>query len=357
MNFYKVLIFLTLQFFLTQSIIAQNTPTVDQQTIIEIQKDTIRKALPSDTIKKVVKKVYSKLFLDSLKKIKQQKRVIDSLQQVRILWTADSLSWAFISAKRDRKNNPWLDSLMNHSIQIMDGKTLHLSPQDTQKYSTGQQRKYADQWLFVAFQFFIALFALFYWFFRNLLSATINMFFSIQITNHSNSQENTFFRSGIFILLCIKAFLIMGFTIYYMKGMYDHNTSYSILVFLEFFAILSIFFILKVIILRLLAFIFKINEYISKYIYVLSLFLIVTSWILLFFLMLFLMLPQNSFNALSIILYICLGLLLCYKILFMGVDIFKQISFGQFSIFYIILYLCTLEISPILFLIKFFSDF
>ncbi|EOR92725.1 hypothetical protein ADIARSV_4237 [Arcticibacter svalbardensis MN12-7] len=218
-----------------------------------------------------------------------------------------------------------------------------------QQYNKGAPRKKGELWV-IAFVFVaLILFAILRNMFFNELSAIINAFFSNRVLGQINKEEK-FFNSWPFVFL----YLLFGFTIgmfLYQCGKY-FQLSYSYSGFQWFLRLSMIvigLFTLKIILLRLLGFLFDSVKLVKEYISILFLSYFSAALLFLPIVVAFSLTPTR-FAPYYI--YLSLALILFIAFFQFTRAVSNILTSYKFPKLYLILYLCALEICPILVLIK-----
>jgi len=184
--------------------------------------------------------------------------------------------------------------------------------------------------------------------FRQLISAFFNTNTSNQIIREENVMVQ---RASIILLLMFSAaagLFLYQTSIYFDWQLLGIKKDFSR--FLFFALLISVLFPFKVIILRLLGFIFHSNRLASAYLFNIFLINNVLGLLLIPLIILFAYLPFQTGGTLLYIGLIITALAFLYRLI-KGYSIWR--SADHFSLLYFILYLCTLEIAPILALLKY----
>lgn len=114
-------------------------------------------------------------------------------------------------------------------------------------------------------------------------------------------------------------------------------------------AIIAMLFILKILAIRFVSLVFELEKIVREYVAVLYLVYFNSMIFLLPFLLFAILLPASYFTILLILFVTLVSLMFIYRVLRTAVHLF---SHTKFSISYLIIYLCALEIAPILLLIR-----
>lgn len=167
------------------------------------------------------------------------------------------------------------------------------------------------------------------------------------------SKEDTMLTSWSYIFLYILFSLSLGLFILLYKSQFSDSTLLTPLHFLRISGVVAVLFILKILIIRFIAFVFEIERLVRQYITVIYLVYFNSMLFLIPALLFVTFLPADSFKLILILFSIIVSILFLYRF-----SRTAWILFGnhKFSIFYLILYLCSLEIAPILVLVKALSD-
>jgi hypothetical protein len=164
------------------------------------------------------------------------------------------------------------------------------------------------------------------------------------------SKEDNMATSWPYIFL----YIIFSFTLGLFLLMLDAyaNQSQSLLTFNNFFKvslIVGVLFIVKILFIRFVSFIFELNKLVREYIAVLYLVYFNSMLILLPAVLILSLLPTAYFTIIISLSIILIFILFIYRFLRTAFHLFGNL---RFSIFYLILYLCCLEIAPILILVR-----
>ncbi len=282
---------------------------------------------------------------DTLRVLRMQ-YVADSARQARERFVQDSINMQFVRMPDPNRHNQFIDSLLKNN-----GFDGYLFKNATPKHhlGVGTPRHQRDMWVI------IAAFALLIY--TGVLNRAIgkDIYSVIQAFYDKRafakiSKEDSLLTSWAFIGL----FSLFGFTIglYLYQVVSYFDIAYSISGF-QLFIMLSVIvialFILKILVLRILAFIFDIRKMVREYVSILY---------LTYFNIAFVFLPiVISFSLLSAtllpwLLRISLILMIAIFIVQYLRSTINIISNFRFHKIYLFIYLCALEICPILIMLK-----
>lgn len=270
----------------------------------------------------------------------------DSLKRV-----GDSVSMAIIRRPDPNRPNRFQDSLFKlHLVKDLDFKGWEQRfVKAAQKYAAGNPRRKGELWVIGFVLITLILFALLRNMFFNELSAIVQAFFSNRVLGQINKEEK-FFNSWPFVFL----YLLFGFTIgmfLYQCGRYFQLTySYSgFSWFLRLSVIVIGIFTLKIILLRFLGFLFDAVKLVKEYISILFLSYFNAALLFLPIVIGFSLTPARFAPYYIYLSFALLVLMIAFQFVRAVSNILSAYRFPKL---YLILYLCALEICPILVLIK-----
>lgn len=269
-----------------------------------------------------------------------QVAIIDTLTP-KILKVRDSLS-----------NVLWLDSLgkgYGYGVFSLE-ELIHSGGQREQvSYQQGELLEKRQVWIIGVIGTLLVVFSVLKRMFGKQLSAIIQSFYSNRALVNLNKEDNLI-TSWSFLLLFIQFGFVFGL-FFYLIAQYKMvaATESGFGFFLTISIAVILLFLIKILILRFLGFVFNLRKPIHQYISILYLSYFNAS--LLFFpLVIAFALSPLKYGSWYVVLGF-LSLLLIFTLQFVraAVNVLSQYSFPKL---YLILYLCTLEICPILILIK-----
>ena len=272
--------------------------------------------------------------------------VADSISQARKKFVADSLAMQFISAPDPGRHNQYIDTLLKN-----DGFDGLLFKGGTPKHhiGVGTPRTARKAWVIWTIFGLLIYTGILNRFIGKDMYSVIVAFYDKRTFGKISKEDNAL-TSWAFICLFSLFGLTVGMYLYQILQYY--NLTYTVSGF-QLFITLSVIvialFLAKILLLRAIAFVFDINRLVGEYVSVLY---------LTYFNIAFIFLPVIiCFSLLSASL---LPWLLRFSLLLMGLIFLIQylrstlniISNFRFPKFYLFIYLCALEICPILILIK-----
>src|SRR5690606_20799061 len=113
--------------------------------------------------------------------------------------------------------------------------------------------------------------------------------------------------------------------------------------------LVAVLFVFKILLIRFIAVVFQLERLVREYVAVLYLVYFNSMLFLMPFLLVVTFVPGSYFKFVLILFAIIASILFIYRFLRTAFRLFGNL---RFSIFYLILYLCALEVAPILILVK-----
>lgn len=266
----------------------------------------------------------------------------------------DTLTPDILKIRDSLTNALWLDSLSRgYGFEVFSLQKLIAqanNPHEKVSYQHGQLLPKGDVWVLGIIGFLLVLFAILKNAFGKQLSSVVQSFYSNRALANLNKEDNLV-TSWSFLLL----FIQFGFTIgmfFYLAAQYQNFPSASQGGF-SFFVTLSVgvifLYLLKIICLRFIGFVFDVQRPLHQYISILYLSYFNTSLLFIPIIIAF-ALSAKKYGSSYIVLGIsALVLIFVFQFIRAAINILSQYRFPKL---YLFLYFCTLEICPILILIK-----
>ncbi len=276
---------------------------------------------------------FAKLRLDSLKILK------------------DSLSTLFIKAADPNRPNRFIDSLINlYKVENFDfAAWARKFPQKNLQFRKGNERTTGQSWIIATILAIILFFALL----KNVFAKELTFIFQSFYDNRMLSQiskEDNLFNSWPFLFLYILFGLTFGMFLYLSSSYFSLQYNYQGL---EWFLILSAIviclFTLKILVLRSLGFFFGMQKLVKEYVAVLYLSYFNASFIFLPLIVAYSLTPKRHAEVYGYLAIFAIVLIFIMQLLRAGTNILAN---AHFSKFYLFIYLCALEICPLLILFK-----
>jgi hypothetical protein len=229
--------------------------------------------------------------------------------------------------------------------------TGQLSPRMPQKnvIKRGEARASRDPWVVVVIIGLLIYTALLNIFLSKDIRNVIQSFYTKNALSQVDKEGglvNSWAFIGLFLLFCLTASLVL-----YQYTVYE-NVDYGIDGF-QFFMLLSliigVLFALKFIVLKFIGFVFAVNSLVSEYIAILNLTYFNIAFVLLFVALCFSLLANRFIPVLLIFTVGSIAIIFAVQYLRNSINVISNFRFHKF---YLFIYLCALEICPVLILIK-----
>ncbi len=209
-------------------------------------------------------------------------------------------------------------------------------------------------WVLAFIALLLVFFAILKQVFSKQLTTIVLSFFSNRVLGNLNKEDNLF-RSWPFLLL----FIQFGFTIgmfFYLVAQYQQFSiaRSGFQFFLTASTLIIFLYAFKIILLRVLGFVFNVQKPVSEYISILYLSYFNTGLLFIPLVIAFALSPLKYGSVYIIIAIIFLLVIFAFQFIRASINI---LSNYRFSKVYLFLYFCTLEICPILILVKAMEDF
>ncbi|NEU08708.1 DUF4271 domain-containing protein [Flavihumibacter sp. R14] len=275
------------------------------------------------------------------------------LNQLKLdsLRLSDSLATAWIKAPDPARPNRFVDSLINlYSVKNFNFEAWAKQfPQKSSRFNQGIQRTMGETWVILVILTLLLFFAVLRNAFSKELGAIVQSFYSSRSLSQINKEENLL-SSWPFLLL----FLLFGLTIgmfLYLSGKYfqlEYNYK-GFEWFLVLSAVIIALFALKIVVLRILGFFFGVQKLVKEYVTILYLSYFNAALIFLPLVIAFSLTPERYAGIYTYLAILLIILVFIIQFLRAGNNVLSNYHFSKF---YLIIYLCALEICPVLILIK-----
>ena len=272
----------------------------------------------------------------------------DSMAKInREEFIADSVAKAFIFPDSLREDQ-FITNLLKYNLSGFSFKLIHY-PGRRKVLESGTVRKQRDPWLIGAIIGLIIYTALLNFFFGNDIKSIFQSFYKKSArlqTDKDGSQISWWAVIGLFILFSLTFGLFLyQFTLY--KNLPFGVSGFQLFISLS--VIISLLFALKYVVLKFLGFVFDIGKLVSQYIAVLNLTYFTIGFVLLFASICLSLLARQFLPFLFEFTLVIIAVIFAWQYIVNSVGIISNFRFHKF---YLFIYLCALEICPILILIK-----
>lgn len=278
--------------------------------------------------------------------------VLDSVvaaERARQKYIADSIAMQYIrlpdSATINRQIAEYLKEKLYHGRTFLD-----IPYKSKSTLGDGHIRYSRDKWVII-----VLLALLLYTAFLNLIwnaeiKQVFQSFYSKRSLSQTSGKEESTISAGAFIGLFILFGLTFGLFLYQLANY--KNVYYSISglgLFLWLSTIILVLFAAKFVVLKMLGFIFDAKNIVREYIALLYLTYFNAAFVFLPVTLCFSLLAAVFIPALIVVVFVLLVVVFAWLYLRSSMNIISNIRFHKF---YLFIYLCALEICPILILIK-----
>ncbi len=163
------------------------------------------------------------------------------------------------------------------------------------------------------------------------------------------SKEDNMLTSWPYVFLYVIFSLAFGLFVVLMESAFVRQELLRVDNYLETSFVVGLLFVLKILVIRFISFVFELHRLVREYIAVLYLVYFNSMLFLMPFLLITVFVPATYFKWILVVFSIVISILFVYRLLRTAVRLFGNL---KFSLIYLILYLCALEVAPILILIK-----
>ena len=267
----------------------------------------------------------------------------------------DTINFNYIFLDRNPKmvkENPIQDSLLRiieieyTDLQAWFNKMDKLKK--TRNLSPILEKENRPGWLIGALLFILTCLGVVRVFFYSTFLNVIYGFFNERVLGQISKEDNVL-TSWPYILLYLIFSLSLGLFVLIYFGGRDDLKLLSIENFARLSLIIGVLFVAKLLLIRIISIIFEAERIARNYITVLYVVYFNSMLYLIPILIFAIFLPFKYLDYLMIILVVGVVMMFSYRIIRTGLNLLGNL---KFSIFYLILYLCALEIAPILILVK-----
>ncbi|MCL7989361.1 DUF4271 domain-containing protein [Sphingobacterium sp. lm-10] len=253
-------------------------------------------------------------------------------------------------------DNPYREGFLDHRLRaILDtapGKLLvwdeYLSKSSNDSIAVGIDRAQRPLWVFGTAMLLFLCVGMIRFIFPAEFHIIIDAYYRERLLQQI-SKEDSMATSWPYVFLYTIFSLALGlFIVVYMSSFRDaHFLTFGN--YMRASGLIAVLFILKILLVRFISFVFGLQRLIREYITVIYLVYFNSILFLLPFLLFIILSPTAYFNIILILFVLSISIMFVYRVLRTVLNVFGQ---TRFSISYLIIYLCTLEIAPILLLIR-----
>ena len=275
--------------------------------------------------------------------------VPDSAELARMRFKSDSVAHFFITPPNPARKNLFTDSAIKANLYtgyaFLD---MHYQPAKT-KVQQGKKRNFRSIWMLAVILVLLLYLAVLKRFMGKSIADIVESFYSQRVLAQFSKEENLL-NSWAFVLLFLLFGATIGLLVYQITSYHNHSfTDDGWQLYLGFTLAVIIFFILKIIVLRLLGLIFNIRNLVKEYISILYLTYFNVTFISLPLVVCFGLISDSLKPLLLLISGFLILVVLFWQYVRSSINI---LSVYRFSKVYLFIYLCALEFCPVIILIK-----
>jgi hypothetical protein len=268
--------------------------------------------------------------------------------QARDQFVSDSLATVYIRPADPARHNQLVDSLFKKYLYKGYG-FLDIPSTSKSLLREGRSRQTRDQWIIIIIIGLLLYTAILNRLMSKDFESVWQSFYNKRILSQVSKEDNLI-NSWTFLALFLLFGLTFGLFLYQLAAYY--HVFYSISgfqLFISLSLIIIVLFAVKFLILKFIGFVFNINKLVSEYLSVLYLTYFNIAFVFLPLAVCFSLLTNQLIPYILAIALILIIIIFIWQYLRSSVNIISNILFHKF---YLFVYLCALEICPILILIK-----
>lgn len=263
---------------------------------------------------------------------------------------ADSVNLAWVKFPDQHRTNRFRDSIVQYyMVKNLDFNAWRARFDKISKYDAGIARPRGELWVVIVVFILLLLFAVMRSSFSKELNALVFAFFSNRTLSQINKDED-FFNTWPFVFLYVLFGFTLGMFLYECTGYYQLSYGYSGMSwYVRLSLVVIALYTSKILLVKLLGFIFDAGKMVREYSSILYMGYTCIAILFLPIIIAFCLTPGRFapyYIGLSLIVF---GLVVAFQFLRAVSNILSGYRFPKF---YLILYLCALEICPLLILIK-----
>ncbi|SEL74751.1 DUF4271 domain-containing protein [Parapedobacter koreensis] len=276
----------------------------------------------------------------------EKKRMADSVARIQ-----DALRMQYIGLPDPGRPNQFVDSLRK-LVVVEKGDFIRwiAFARSLEKHTEMDNEKATrEPWMIIAAGLLLLFLGIIRAAFPNEVVSIIHAFYSDRVLLQIN-KEDTLYSSWPFVFLYILFGFALGLFLYVCNLYYvTHSRNNGIESFLGISIFVMLLFILKIIATRFLGFVFDVQRLVREYISILYLSYFNAALVFLPTILALTLVPQNQMVW---IIPLSLTIVLCLFLFRLTKTVANLLTNHRFSKFYLFMYLCCLEIAPVLILVK-----
>jgi len=260
----------------------------------------------------------------------------------------DSIATMYIRPADPLRHDQLVDSLLKNSLYT-GTNFLDIQTKSKSTMKEGSSRPSRDRWVIGIILVLLIYIGILNRIMSKDVESVWQSFYSKRMLNQVSKEDgviNSWTFVGLFLLFALTFGLFLyQFSAY--RHVYYSISGFQLFISLTF--IILVLFAVKFLIVKFLGFVFSINKLVSEYLSVSYLTYFNIGFVFLPVSLCFSLLPDPLIRYVLLVAYVLIGAIFVWQYLRGSVGIISNILFYKF---YLIVYLCALEICPILILIK-----
>ena len=280
-------------------------------------------------------------------------QVNDSLARVSPLDPLDSAFKYTEIIPGLRKDNNFLTERLKQQLKIgrhdlLFGVERIEASMDAERIISGKLKSERPIWVLIIVFFLFLILAIIRIVFPMELRTIVDAYYRERLLLQV-SKEDSLATSWPYIFLYALFSLSLGLFIVLVMSSFSDKNYLTFENFIKNAIFVAALFIAKILIIRFVSFIFSLEKIVREYVAVLYLVYFNSMFLLMPFLLALLFVPVAYFQFITVVYIVLIIILFTYRFLRTALHLFGNF---KFSIFYLILYLCSLELAPILILVR-----
>ncbi len=269
--------------------------------------------------------------------------------QNRQQFIADSIAMVFLKPNAGREDQ-FLSQLLKEDVFSVYA-LAHISNKSKHILRTGQLRQPRDPWIIAVIIGLLIYTALLNLFLSADIRSVMQTFYNkraVAPIDKEGGVVNSWAFIGLFLLFSMSSALVLS----QLSSYFHYHVSYAVggfQLFVSLSLIIGLLFAVKFVLLKFIGFIFDVGKHVGQYITILNLTYFNIAFVLLFVAVCFSLLASRFVPYLLSFTILSIAVIFAWQYLRNSVNIISNFRFHKF---YLFIYLCALEICPVLILIK-----
>jgi len=252
-----------------------------------------------------------------------------------------------------RKDNNFLTERLKQQLKIgrhdlLFGVERIEASMDAERIVSGKLKSERPIWVLIIVFFLFLILAIIRIVFPMELRTIVDAYYKERLLLQV-SKEDSLATSWPYIFLYALFSLSLGLFIVLVMSSFSDKNYLTFENFIKNAIFVAALFIAKILIIRFVSFIFSLEKIVREYVAVLYLVYFNSMFLLMPILLALLFVPVEYFQFITVVYIVLIIILFTYRFLRTALHLFGNF---KFSIFYLILYLCSLELAPILILVR-----